>query len=130
MIGPNRVAITPNINNAANMIVMEWSQKPTTATAATRGLGKLDPLRHEGLVETVGHLAAETGQKEERCDEDGGCQRAQCFAIGDAGRKQDQEDQRVLQEIVVERGEELAPEQGREAPRRHQRGGHGVRIPV
>ena len=39
--------------------------------------------------------------------------------------EQDQEDQRVLQEIVVERAEELAPEQRRKAPCRHQGFEHG-----
>jgi len=31
--------------------------------------------------------------------------------------KQDEQNERVLDEIVIERGEELPPEQGREAPR-------------
>ena len=39
--------------------------------------------------------------------------------------EQDQEDERVLQEIVVEGREELAPEQRREAPGGHERVGHG-----
>jgi hypothetical protein len=40
--------------------------------------------------------------------------------------EQDQDDERVLEEIVVERGKELAPEQRREAPSGHEVGGHGV----
>src|SRR5690606_12668691 len=48
-------------------------------------------------------------------------QRASEFA---AERIQQQEDQRVLEEIVAEGGEELAPEQGREASLQQQRSGH------
>ena len=46
-------------------------------------------------------------------------------AFGAADMEQDEEDQRVLEEIVAEGREELAPEQGREAPRHQQRRGHG-----
>src|ERR1043166_8096821 len=35
LIGPNSVAITPNRNSVANMIGIEWNQKPTTPSPAT-----------------------------------------------------------------------------------------------
>src|SRR5262249_20282292 len=45
-------------------------------------------------------------------------------ALLEAGAKQDQEDERVLEKIVVERGKELTPEQRSEPPRGHQRVRH------
>ena len=35
LIGPNSAEITPNRNSAANRTGTEWSQKPSTAIAAT-----------------------------------------------------------------------------------------------
>ena len=35
LIGPNSVAITPNMNSVTNMIGIECSQKPTTPSAET-----------------------------------------------------------------------------------------------
>ena len=45
-------------------------------------LGELDPLRHQRLVVTVGHLAAERGEEEIGRDEHRGRQRHQRFGVG------------------------------------------------
>ena len=99
------------------------------AEGRDRDFAELHALRDDRLVEAVGHLPAEAGEEEERPDEHGRRERDQRLAVGDAGREQDEEHQRVLQEIVIERREELAPEQRRKAPRRHQVVGHKV-IPL
>ncbi len=89
-------------------------------------LGKLDARGDVGLVEAVGDLPAQRRQDEERRDEDDAGQRHQhrAMSAGDPARtaepEQDQHDQRVLEEIVVEGRAELAPEQRRKAPRRHE----------
>ena len=85
-----------------------------------RDLDELDALRHDRLVEAVRHLAPEAGEEEERADEDRGGERDERAGIGDRGREQDQEDQRVLEEIVIEGAEKLAPEERCEAPGGHQ----------
>ena len=89
-------------------------------------LGELEPLRDHRLVVAVGQLAAERGEKEIGRDEDRGGERDQRLRVRAADVEQDEKDQRVLEEIVAERGEELTPEQGREAPRQEQGRGHGV----
>jgi hypothetical protein len=96
--------------------------------AGREDLRELEPAGHQRLVVPVGPLAAEARQDEERPDEDRARQRHQDAGMGiglAADPEQDQEGQRVLQEIVVERREELAPEQWREAPRSHQGTEHG-----
>ena len=49
-----------------------------------RDLGQLDVARDDRLVEAVGHLAAETGEEEERPDEHRGGERDQRLAVRDA----------------------------------------------
>ena len=83
-------------------------------------LGELDALRDEGLVVTVGQLAAEPGKKEERGDQRRAGERDQNRRIGAGNLEQNDEDQRRLEKIVAEGRKELAPEQRREAARRHQ----------
>ena len=103
----------------------ECRRKPTTASEGDADLDELQPLGHPGLVEAVGDLAAERRQEEERRDEDRSGQRDQHLRMRALQLVQQQEDQRVLQEIVAEGRKELAPEQWREPPRQHQ-GKHGV----
>ena len=85
-----------------------------------------DALCDERLVVAVGQLAAERRQDEERGDENDAGHRDQYPAVLSRSAtctpeaEQDQHGQRVLQEIVVERRAELAPEQRRELARRHQ----------
>ena len=83
-------------------------------------LGEFYALRDEGLVVTVGKLAAEPGKKEERGDQRRAGERDQNRRIGAGNLEQNDEDQRRLEEIVAECRKELAPEQGRETARRHQ----------
>ncbi len=90
-------------------------------------LGEFHALRHARLVEAVGEFAGEPREKEERRDKHRAGQRDQRATVLSRHLEQDEEDQRGLEEIVVERREELAPEQGREAPRQHERR-HGAVI--
>jgi hypothetical protein len=88
-----------------------------------RGDADLDEFQtpcHHRLVVAVSDLAAERRQEEVRRDEDRTRERNERLAAG-PHMEQDQEDDRVLQEVVVEGGEKLAPEQWREAPGQHQR---------
>ena len=100
--------------------------KARNRDAAHRDLGELEAARHHGLVEPVGQLAAEAGQKEERRNERRGRKRDQLARMAAAELEQDEDDQRVLQKVVIERREELAPEQRRKAPGGHQRCGHAT----
>ena len=88
-------------------------------------LDEFQPLRDHRLVEAVGDLAAERRQEEIGRDEHRAGERDQRIGRAAVDVGQDQEDQRVLQEIVVERREELAPEQRRETARQQQRLGFG-----
>jgi hypothetical protein len=79
-------------------------------------LAELQPPGDDRLVESVRQLATQPGEEKEGCDEDGTTQRDQHFAAGGAELEQDENDQRVAEEIVVEGGEELAPEERRKPP--------------
>ena len=115
LIGPNCEPITPNANSATNSSGTECMTKPTIAMSATPISHELQPLRHDRLVVAVGDLAAERRQEEIRRDEHRRRERDEGFGRRAADLEQDQEHQGVLQEIVAERREELAPEQRREA---------------
>ena len=87
-------------------------------------LGELEPPRDESLVVRIGDLAAEGRKRDRRQDErHRGDQDLDAAAVS-AEAEQDQHRQHVADEIVVERREELAPEQRREAPRGHQGAEH------
>ena len=95
-------------------------------------LEQLQSARHNGFVETVGDLAANAGQKEERECQRRGCELDQGAGLGLAEPEQQHKDQRLLEEVVAERRESLAPEQRRKTSRRHQGRRHGspaVRFP-
>jgi hypothetical protein len=92
--------------------------------AGNRDLGELEPLGHERLVEAVRDLAADRGEDERRKDEDRGRERDQGLRVRHGPFVEDQEGERVLEEIVVEGAEELAPEQGRKPTRGKKAVGH------
>src|SRR5687767_6627698 len=92
--------------------------------AGREDLGELQAPGEERLVMLVGELAAEPRQQEERRDEDRAGQGDERGGVRSANGEQDQDDQSVLEEIVIERREELAPEERREAPRGHQLADH------
>ncbi|CDX61376.1 hypothetical protein MPL1032_390012 [Mesorhizobium plurifarium] len=93
---------------------------------AGRGdLGEFQPTCDERLVEAVGDLAAQRRKQQEGGHEDGAGQRHQRRGLILRQGEENEEHQRVLQEIVVEGREELRPEERREAPRHHQMGVHG-----
>ena len=100
-------------------------RKPRNREHGNADLHELDALRHPGFVVAVGELTAEPRQKEVRRDEDRGSELNQNSGIGAGDMEQDQEAEGGLEEIVAERGEELAQEQRRKAARRHQGREHG-----
>src|SRR5262245_3568124 len=75
--------------------------------AGDRDLGELEAARDDRLVEAVGELPAEAGEEEERRDEHRCRQRDQFAGVAAAETEQDQDDERVLEKIIVERGKEL-----------------------
>ena len=89
-------------------------------------LGELQPPRRLGvaLVVRIGDLAAERGKRDRRQDERHRGDQDFRAAVAAPEAEQDQHRQHVADEIVVERREELAPEQRREAPRGHQGAEH------
>ena len=93
-------------------------------------LGELDALRDPGLVVTVSQFAAEPGEKKERGNQRGAGERDQDGRIGAGHLEQDDENQRRLEKIVTECRKELAPEQRREAARRHQGQRHVIAFPA
>ena len=100
--------------------------EPDDGEAGGADLGKLQTPRQDGHVVAVGKLAADAGEEEERADEYRAGERHQRLGVRTRDLEQDQKDERVLEEVVVEGREELAPEQRREAARGHQRVGHGA----
>ncbi len=91
------------------------------------GDGDLEQLQsagHNGLVEAVGDLAAKTGEEKEREGERRGRELDQRAGFGLAEPEQQNEDQRLLEKVIAERGERLAPEQRRKTSRRHQGRSH------
>jgi hypothetical protein len=77
----------------------------------------------------IGDLAAERRKRDRGQDEND--RREQDFEAGvpAAEAEENEHHQHIADEIVVERGEELAPEQRREPPRRHQGPQHDGRRP-
>ena len=87
----------------------------------------LDDADQQGLVAHVRQLPGQRREQEERNDENGRGQSAEAgfLCLGIIDLVHDVEDHRVLEQIVVERPEELGDEQGQEASRPYQLGrGH------
>src|SRR5271157_3608275 len=77
----------------------------------------------------IGDLAAERRKRDRGQDEnDRGEQDLEAGVLA-AEAEENEHDQHIADEIVVERREELAPEQRREPPRRHQGPKHDGRRP-
>ena len=90
-------------------------EEPGGGKASGEDLGEFEPPCDDGLDVFVGELAAEPGQDEIGEDEDGARDRHQRIAVaGHSTIKQD-DDERVLEHVVIERREELRPEQRRKA---------------
>src|SRR5207249_9945189 len=81
---------------------------------------ELDPLCDQRFVKAVGHLAAEGREKEVGRDEDRRRKLDQDPGGRAADLEQNEEDQRLLEEIVAERRKELGPEQRRKPARQQQ----------
>src|SRR5579883_3419984 len=99
---------------------MHPQQQSDHRDAGDEDLGELQPFRNHGLVVAVRHLPAQSRKNEVREDEDGGRELNEGPRALARKLEDDQDHQRLLEEIVVEGAEELAPEQGCEAPRGHQ----------
>src|SRR5215212_5727755 len=84
-------------------------------------LNEFEAARDQRLVEAVGDLSPECGKEKEWRDENAAGERDQRLGIGPADMEEDKKDEGGLEEVVAESREKLAPEQGREAPRQHQR---------
>ena len=78
-------------------------------------LGELQPSCDDRFDVFVGKLAAEAGQDEKRKDEDGARDRHQRIAVARYGAVEQDDDERVLEDVIVECRAELGPEQRREA---------------
>ena len=84
----------------------------------------LDEARQHRLVVLVGELPGGGRKEEERQDEDPGREVGQQFGRQRrpaGGLKSQQDDQRILEQVVVEGAQKLGDEEGREAPRPEQR---------
>ena len=93
-------------------------------------LGELQPPGDGRLVVRIGDLAAERRERNRRQHESHrGDQDLHAAALA-AEAEKDQHDEHVADEIVVEGGEELAPEQRREPPRSHQGAEHDRASPA
>ena len=82
-------------------------------------LCELQPARHDSLDVSVGQLATEPGQDEEGKDEDRSSHRHQRIPMRCDRAVEQHDDQRVLQDVVVQRRGELRPEQRSKPARRH-----------
>ena len=95
-------------------------EKPERRDDHDQHLDQLDQARQPGLVELVGELTGSRREKEKGQDENSGGEIGQ-----DLGRqrrpprrlKSEQDDQRVFEQIVVERAEKLRDEERRETAR-------------
>jgi hypothetical protein len=101
--------------------------------ACNGDLGQLEVGGDRPFVVTVGQLSTKGGQNEEGCQQHDARQRYEdrcCLRVGcgdlRAEAEQDQHTQCILEEVVVERRAELAPEQRREPAGRQQRLGHAA----
>ena len=92
-------------------------QEAQPGDGGDRYFGDLQPACDAGLVVAVGEFAAEGRQDEHRHDQRGAGERHQSAAFRGAELEQNQDDQRVLDEVVAERGKELANEDRYEASR-------------
>ena len=72
----------------------------------------------------IGELPREAGEKYRRQDENADGERDQRPRIGRAETEEDERRQQVADEIIVEGGKELAPEEPREPPAAQKRKKH------
>jgi len=91
---------------------------PAAATAVAPHLGELDGLGDLGLVETVASSPPSAEQDKGGQDEQEPPPGSRTPAFGPPNSNKGQENQGVLEEIIAQGGEELAPEHRCEAPGR------------
>ena len=124
MIGPKKVECTPIAQTAASISGMLASIRPGAADHHDADLGQLDDADEPRLVVVVGELAGQRREEEEGQDEqalrDGaelGLLRRVRIELVD-----DEQHHRLLEQVVVERAEQLGREQRQEPPRAQQVG--------
>ncbi|MGY4368133.1 hypothetical protein ACVW1A_004198 [Bradyrhizobium sp. LB1.3] len=83
--------------------------------ARSEDLGEFEPPRDDGFDVFVGELPAEPGQNEIGEDEDGARDRHQRISVAGRDTVKQDDDECVLEHVVVQRREELRPEQRRKA---------------
>jgi hypothetical protein len=96
-------------------------QEPGAAERHDANLGKFDAADESALGESIRDLAGQRGEQKERQNEEStrGCDQLLGRESGMRARAEgEREDERVLEQIVVERAQELGPEEGSEAPLR------------
>lgn len=98
---------------------MVLGPKPDGSQDHDPDLHELDPADEAGLFELVGKLARSCRKKKERQDEDP-ARKCNHLARRDAqhlhGAVGDQDHQRVLEKVVVERSQKLRPKEGSKTP--------------
>ncbi len=75
LIGPNSAEMTPNMKRATNSDGRGLQREARDRDGRRAEFRQFEPLRDQGLVEAVGHFAAEAGKEEEGQDEDAAGQR-------------------------------------------------------
>ena len=127
LIGPNSEPITPNRNSANEQHRHRMQHEADHRDQRRR--------RSRRISAAARRSPCRSGRRSRRRAPDrkkNGAMKIAPASVISASRlrsadlEQDQEDQRVLQEVVVEGREELAPEQRREAPGQQERFGIGL----
>ena len=109
----------------------EWKAEARDREPGDADLDELEPLRHQAPCRSGRRVRRRAPERKKN----GAIKVAPASVIrasesAPADLEQNDEDQRGLEEIVAERRKELAPEQRREAARRHQGRGHVFAVVV
>ena len=118
LTGPNRLDWQPSRNSTSNSSPMWPPRKPAAAISMIPISPAFTQRTRVDLRIAVGELSGGGREQHERQDEDAAAQRHQLLACRAPHRRalvRDQDDQRVLEEVVVEGAEKLRPEEPREA---------------
>ena len=123
LIGPKTVECVPRQKSEAKSSGTLPSHSPQAPERHDADLGDLHHARDQRLVDPIGERARRAGEEKERRDEQGAGEhhergRAEARLLGQTERHDDAEC--ALQQVVVERAQELRDEERREATSRQQ----------
>ena len=138
MIGPKKVEWTPIANKASSSsgIATPWTMIPCQAINSPAAPTSMIAISHALTMRMIRALSRASAswpdkrrEQEEGQDEDAGGDRAEPGLRGLViiDLVDDEQHHRVLEQIVVERAEQLGDEQGQEAARAEQMGGAVIR---